>query len=54
MKKKKLYQKPFMEKSSFLNTAILVESDNVGLITDEGGNAAKYDSTNLWDDDSEE
>lgn len=54
MKKKKLYQKPFIEKLSFLNTAILVESDNVGLITDEGGNAAKYDSADLWDDDSEE
>lgn len=54
MKKKKLYQKPFIEKLSFLNTAILVESDNVGLITGGGSNAAKYNSVDLWDDDSEE
>lgn len=54
MKKKRQYQKPSIETLSFINMAILVESDNVGLITDEGGNAAKYDSANLWDDDSEE
>ena len=54
MKMKKTYKKPSIETSSFINTAILVESDNVGLITDEGGNAAKYDSANPWDDDSEE
>ena len=54
MKKKRQYQKPSIEKSSFLNTAILAESDNVGLITDEGSNAAKYYSLDLWDDDTEE
>ena len=52
--KKKIYIKPSVETTSFFNIAILTGSDNVGLITDEGGNAAKYDSTNLWDDDSEE
>ena len=51
---KKIYKKPSIEASSFINMAILVESDNVGLITDEGSNATKYDSANLWDDDSEE
>lgn len=52
--KKRIYQKPFIEKSSFFNLAILSGSDNVGLITEEGGNASKYDSGDLWDDDSEE
>ncbi len=54
MKKKRQYQKPSIETLSFLNSAILAESDNVGLITDEGSNAAKYDSADLWDDDETE
>ena len=51
---KRQYHKPSIDASSFLNLAILSGSDKVGLITDEGGNASKYDSGDLWDDDSEE
>lgn len=51
---KKRYQKPLIETLSFVNLAILTESDNVGLIGGEGGNAAKYYSSDLWDDDPEE
>lgn len=51
---KRIYKKPSVETTSFFNIAILAGSDNVGLITDEGGNASKYDSGDLWDDDSEE
>ena len=54
MKKKRQYQKPAIETTSFSCLALLPASDNVGLITDEGSNAAKYESTNLWDDDTEE
>ncbi len=54
MKKKRQYQKPLIETASFSCLALLPASDNVGLITDEGSNAAKYESTNLWDDDTEE
>ena len=54
MKKKRQYQKPLIETASFSCLALLPASDNIGLITDEGSNAAKYESTNLWDDDTEE
>ena len=54
MKKKRQYQKPLIETASFSCLALLPASDNVGLITDEGSNAAKYESPNLWDDDTEE
>ena len=53
MKKKRQYQKPSIETSSFCCLALLPASDNVGLITDEGSNAAKYYSLDLWDDDDE-
>ena len=52
--KKKQYHKPSIETLSFVNLTILTGSDNVGLITGEGGNAAKYESSNLWDGDSED
>ena len=51
---KKLYHTPSIETLSFVNMAILAGSDNVGLITGEGGNAAKYESVDLWDADSED
>ena len=54
MMKKRRYQKPLVETTSFFNAAILAVSDNVGLITDEGSNAAKYCESCLWDDDSED
>ena len=54
MMKKRRYQKPLVETTSFSNAAILVGSDRVGLITDEGSNAAKYCLSDLWDDDSED
>lgn len=52
--KKKRYHKPSIETLPFVNLAILTGSDNVGLIIDEGGNASKYNSLDLWDDDIEE
>ena len=52
--KKKRYHKPSIETLPFVNLAILTGSDNVGLITGEGGNAAKYCDSSLWDDDSED
>lgn len=54
MMKKRTYQKPSIETSSFINLTILVGSDKVGLITDEGSNASKQESANLWDDDIED
>ena len=52
--KKRTYQKPSIDELSFFNIAILSGSDNVGLITGEGGNAAKYESADLWHDDSKD
>ena len=54
MKKKRQYQKPLIETTSFSCLALLPASDNVGLITDEGNNAAKSYSLDLWDDDETE
>ena len=54
MKKKRQYQKPSIETLSFINSALLTTSDNVGLIIGEGSNAAKYYSLDLWEDDFEE
>ncbi len=54
MMKKRRYMKPSIETSSFINLAILAGSDKVGLITNEGSNAAKQESANLWDDEMEE
>lgn len=46
------YQTPIVEIYSF-HISILAGSDNVGLVTDGGSNAAKYNSANLWDDEDE-
>lgn len=54
MMRKRKYLTPSIETSSFTNLSILTGSDKVGLITGEGGNAAKYYFLYLDDDDMEE
>lgn len=54
MMRKRKYLTPSIETSLFINLSILTGSDKVGLITGEGGNAAKHESANLWDDELEE
>lgn len=49
---KKTYQKPIIETSLF-RSPLLAGSNQVGLITDGGSNAAKSDSSNLWDDEDD-
>ncbi len=51
---RKQYQKPSIEALAFISQAIIAVSDNVGLITEEGGNAAKSGYVNFDDDDIEE
>lgn len=48
--KKRIYKKPSIESASFIYSTILAVSDNVGLITDEGGNATKYGYSDFEDD----
>lgn len=54
MKKKRQYQKPAIETTSFSCLALLPASDNVGLITGEGSNAAKSGFGYFEDDDDME
>lgn len=51
MMRKRKYITPSIETSSFMNLSILIGSDKVGLITGEGGNAAKYYFFDLDEDD---
>lgn len=48
--KKRKYTKPSIETAAFISSALLVVSDNVGLITDGGSNAAKSEYADFEDD----
>ena len=51
---RKKYQKPSIETLPFICQSIIAVSDKVGLVTDEGSNAAKCESGYFEDDDDME
>ena len=52
--KRKQYQRPYIEALSFSCQTIIAVSDKVGLVTDEGSNAAKSGFGYFEDDDDME
>ena len=52
--KRKQYQRPYIETLSFSCQTIIAVSDKVGLVTDEGSNAAKSGFGYFEDDDDME
>ena len=48
--KKRRYTKPSIETVAFISSALLVVSDNVGLITGRGSNPAKPEYDDFEDD----